>query len=170
VKDAAIEAAWVAKETTKATKRAFYERGVKDTEIRLAKEVARVCRDYCTETWIEALNTAVVPANFELRKAKSIIFPEHIREALADLPSTALLLPPPELVSSIQDPTLGAEASTGVGKGKEILPSAKDTQSKDALTIKDVVSQAKAAESKSEAGDAKLKAADSKEGPQPTEK
>ena len=50
------------------------------------------------------------------------------------------------------------------------MPLAKDTQSEDALTIKDIVSQAKVAESKSEAEDAKLKAANSKEGPQPTEK
>ena len=71
---------------------------------------------------------------------RSIFFPEHIREAPTDLPSTALPLPPPEQVSSIQDHTLDAEASTGVGKGKEVLPSAKDTQSEDALTIKDVIS------------------------------
>ena len=53
----------------------------------------------------------------------------------------------------------------GVGKGKEVLSSTKDTQSEDALTIKDVVSQAKVAKSKSEAGDAELKVVDSKEGP-----
>jgi len=170
LKDATIEAAWVAKETTEAVERASYERGVEDTEIRLAEEVARVCRDYCIDTWIEALNSAGVPANSELRKAESIIFPKHIREVPANLFSTALPLPSPEQVSSIQDPTLGAEASTGAGKGKEVLPSAKDTQSEDALTIKDVVSQAKATKSKSEVEDAKLKAADSKEGPRPTEK
>ena len=55
--------------------------------------------------------------------------------------------------------------SQGVGKGKEVLSSTKDTQFEDALTIKDVVSQAKVAESKSEARDAELKAVDSKEGP-----
>ena len=170
VKDAAKEAAQVAKKATKAAKRAFYEHRVEDTENKLAEEVAGVCRDYYTETWIEALNSAGVPADSELRKAESIIFPKHIREVPADLPSTALPLPPPEQVSSIQDPTLGAEASTGAGKGKEVLPSTKDTQFEDALTINDVVSQAKAAESKSKVEDAKLKAADSKEGPQPTEK
>ena len=160
----------MAKETTKAVERASYERKVEDTEISLAEEVARVCRDYCTETWIEALNNAGVLANSKLRKAESIFFPEHIQGAPADLPSTAQPLPPPKQVYSIQDLTLDVEASTGAGKGKEVLPSAKDTQSEDALTIKDVVSQAKAAESKSEAGDAKLKAADSKKGPQPTKK
>ena len=86
---------------------------VEDTEIRLAEKVAEVCRDYCTETWIEALNSAGVPANSKLGKAKSIFFLEHILEAPADLPSIALPLPPPKQVSRIQDPTLDAEASTG---------------------------------------------------------
>ena len=81
-------------ETTKAVERASYECGVKDTEIRLAEEVAGVCRDYCTKTWIETLNSAGIPANSEMRKAESIFFPEHIRKAPADFPSTAQPLPP----------------------------------------------------------------------------
>ena len=72
------------------------------------------------------LNSAGVPADSELRKAESIFFPEHIQEALANLPSTAQPLPPPKQVSIIQDPTLDAKASTGAGKGKEVLPLAKD--------------------------------------------
>ena len=86
-----------------------------------------MCRDYYIETWMEALNNVGVPADFELRKAESIFFLEHIREAPADLPSTALSLPPPEQVSSIQDPTLDAESSTRPSKGKEALPLAKNT-------------------------------------------
>ena len=50
------ETTWVASEAAEAEKTASYERGVLDTETRLAEEVARVCRDYCTETWVEALN------------------------------------------------------------------------------------------------------------------
>ena len=50
MKDAVIEATRVAKETTEAAERAFYERGVEDIEIRLVKEVAGVFRDYCIET------------------------------------------------------------------------------------------------------------------------
>ena len=84
-----------------------------------------MCRDYCTETWIEALNSAGVLVDSELRKAESIFFLEHIQEAPADLPSTALPLLPPEQVFSIQDPTLDAEASIGAGKGKKTLPSGK---------------------------------------------
>ena len=130
----------MAKETTETMERAAYERGVEDTENRLTEKVAEVCRDYCTGTWTKALYNAGVPADSELRKAESIFFPEHIRKALVDLPPLAQTLPPLEQVSSIQDPTLDAEASTEAGKGKEVLPSTKDTQSEDALTIKDVVS------------------------------
>ena len=50
------EVAWVAKEVSEVTETAFYERGVQETEIRLADELAEVCRDYCKEVWAEALN------------------------------------------------------------------------------------------------------------------
>ena len=50
VKDAAKKATRVAKEAIEVMERASYERGVEDTKNRLAKEVARVCRDYCTQT------------------------------------------------------------------------------------------------------------------------
>ena len=78
VKDAAKEVARVAKKTTEAMERASYERRVEYIEIRLAKEVARVYRDYYTETWIEVLNNVGVPADSKLRKAESIFFLEHI--------------------------------------------------------------------------------------------
>ena len=81
------------KEAAKAAKIATYERGVLETKYRLAEEVAEVCRDYCTVTWNEALNIAGVSVDFELRKAKNVYFPEHIREIPADPSSTALPLP-----------------------------------------------------------------------------
>ena len=170
VKDEAKKAARVAKEATTAVEIASYECGVEDTENRLAKEVAGVCREYCAETWMKVLNSAGVPADFELRKVENIFFLEHIREIPADLSPIALPLPPLEQVPSIQDPTLNARASIRADKGKETLPSAKDTSPEDALTIKDVVSQPKEAESKSKTESAKLKAADSKEGPQSPKK
>ena len=80
---------------------ASYERGVLEMEQRLAKEVAKVCRDYCTMTWMEALNSAGVSVDSELRRTESVFFLEHIKEVPADLPSTALPLPPLEQVSSI---------------------------------------------------------------------
>nr|POF12544.1 hypothetical protein CFP56_62256 [Quercus suber] len=92
------------------------------------------------------------------------------RGAPKDLPpTTALPLPPPDQVSSIQDLTVDAEGPTRARKGKEVLPSAKDPHSEDDLTIKDVVYQAKEAKLKSKDGDAKLKAI-SKEGFQPIDK
>ena len=91
VKDAAKKAAWVAKETTKVAVTASYECGVEETEKRLAKKVAEVCRKYYTESWIEALNNAGVPADSELRKVERLFFPEHIREAPTNLPPTTVL-------------------------------------------------------------------------------
>ena len=68
----------MAREAFEATETASYERGVQDTETRLAKKVAGVCRDYCIETWAKALNRVRVSANSELRKAENIFFPEDI--------------------------------------------------------------------------------------------
>ena len=59
------EATWVAKEVSEAEETASYERGVQETEIRLADELAEVCRDYCKEVWAEALNRVEVPATSE---------------------------------------------------------------------------------------------------------
>ena len=145
------------KEASEAAKLAFYECGVLDMKVRLAEEVAGMCRDYYTEVWVEALNRAGVPADSELRSAESTFFPEDIQE-------TPAVLPPPEQISTIQAASLDAAASTRVGKGKEVPPPAKDIHSEDALTIKNVVSQAKDAKSKSKDGDVKLKASDSKKG------
>ena len=101
-----------------------------------------------------------------------MFFPEHIREVPTDLPpTTTLSLSPPEQVSSTQVLTANTEIPTGVvGKDKEVLPSAKDVPTEDSLTIKDMVSQAKVAESKSDVGDAKHKATDPEKGSQPAKK
>ena len=67
-----------------------------ETKQRLAEEVAEVYRDYCTVTWNEALNSAGVSADSELRKVKNVYFPKHIREIPTDPSLTALPLPRPE--------------------------------------------------------------------------
>ena len=54
--------AQMAEEATKASKQASYDLGVQETEVRLADELAEVCRDYYKEVWLEALNLARVPA------------------------------------------------------------------------------------------------------------
>ena len=84
------------REATKATEEAAYKRGVLEMEQRLAEEVAEVCKDYYTVTWMEALNSAGVSADSELRKVENVYFPKHIREVPADPSSTALPLPPLE--------------------------------------------------------------------------
>ena len=52
-----------AKETTRVAREVFeaasYERGVQEMYIRLANELAEVCRDYYKEVWAEALNREV---------------------------------------------------------------------------------------------------------------
>ena len=53
---------------------ASYDRGVKDTKVRLAEEVATVCREYITLSWGVALDRAAVPADSDLRKAENIFF------------------------------------------------------------------------------------------------
>ena len=168
----AKEAAEVVREATKAAEEAAYKRGMEDIEKRLAKEITEVCRDYCSETWVEALNCAGVPPDFELRKAESVFFSKVIKEAPTDLPLTIIMsLPPPEQVSDTQVLVGGAEILMGVvRKGKEVLSSAKDVLAEDPLTIKDMVSQAKVVESKSGAGDAKLKPIDFGKGTQSTKK
>ena len=115
----AKKAAKMSREAVKATEEAAYEYGMEEAEKRLAEDVAEVCRDYCTESWVEVLNCAGVPADSKLRKAESVFFPEHIREAPTDLPpTTALSLPPPEQVSDTQVIAVGAEIPIGVVGGR----------------------------------------------------
>ena len=128
------------REAAQAAERAAYERGVLKTEQRLAKEVAEVCRDYCSVTWDAALNSARAPAKSELRKAERLFYPEHIRDIPIDPSSAALLLPALEQVPSAQDFTVDVGTSTGAGMGKKGLPPASDAPSEDTLTIRDVIS------------------------------
>ena len=139
-----------------------------ETEEKLAEEVAEVCRDYCTVTWNEALNSAGVPTDSELRRAENVYFLEHIREIPTDPSSAALPLPSLKQVPSTQDLTIDVGTSTGAGMGKEGLPPASGAPFEDTLTIRDVISQAKVAE-KPKDGDAQSKTA-TKEDPQPKKK
>ena len=128
------------KDVAQAAETAAYEWGMLETEQRLAEEVAEVCRDYCTVTWNEALNSAGVPKISELRRAKRVYFPEPIKEIPTDPSSAALLLPALEQVPSAQDFTVDVGTSTGAGMGKKGLPPASDAPSEDTLTIRDVIS------------------------------
>ena len=52
----AKDIARVAREAVEAAVRASYEHGVHNTETRLAEEVAIVCKDYYTKSWVVALD------------------------------------------------------------------------------------------------------------------
>ena len=84
-----------AKEATEALEQVSYDRGVQETEIWLAKELAKVCKDYYKEVWAKVLNWAGVPITSEWRTVKNIFYLEDICEVLAVLPPSATLALPP---------------------------------------------------------------------------
>ena len=89
---------------------------------------------------------------------ENIFFPEDIREILELDPPFEKLLPTQAALPDID--VLG-----GAGVDKEAQPPIKDKPSKDSLTIRDVVSQAKDVEFKSKAKGAHSKVADYKKNP-----
>ena len=71
----------MAKKAAKATEAVAYEHGVVETEAKLTVEVTIVCRDYCAETYYEALDRVGVPVDSDLRKANKVYYPEDIRDS-----------------------------------------------------------------------------------------
>ena len=72
-----------------------YERGVLETETRLTAEVTTVCREYCAETYNQALDRARIPADSDLRRTDQVYYLEDLREnTTAPPPLAALHLPP----------------------------------------------------------------------------
>ena len=52
-----------------------------------------MCKDFCKEVWVEALNRAGVPTTSEWRNAENMFYPEDIQEVPMVLPPlTALAL------------------------------------------------------------------------------
>ena len=87
----------MAKEAAKAAETAAYEREVVETEARLIAKVTVVCKDYCAETYYQALDRAEVHADSDLRRADKVYYLEDIREDPTALPPPAAIpLPPPE--------------------------------------------------------------------------
>ena len=174
----------MAKEATEASEWASYNCGMQETELRLAEELAEVCRDYCKEVWAEALNRVGVPATFEWRLAENIFHLEDIRKVPMVLPPPAVLaFPPSEQPSTTQASLLppevfegsskasnqsqevemaeGKEAGQGgpqpedKGKGKEVKALPEAKGKKVAFKIKDVDSKAKDAAAKAKDADPK---------------
>uniref|UniRef100_A0A7N2LMZ1 F-box domain-containing protein n=1 Tax=Quercus lobata TaxID=97700 RepID=A0A7N2LMZ1_QUELO len=140
----AKEAARLAREAAEAAVATSYERGVADTKARLTEEVAAVCRDYITMSWGVALDRAAVPVDSDLRKIENIFFLEDIREIPGSIPPEE-----PLFASTTTPDSLIPEEKGG---NKEVQPPAKDKSPEDALTIRDVVAQAKEAGPKPTAG------------------
>ena len=99
-----------------------------------------------------------VPADSKLRKAESIFFPKDIQEI-------SNTIPPFEQLPTTQAPTLNAEVSKGAGVDEEAQLLMKAKPSEDALTIRDVVSQAKDTKLKSQVEDSQSEMADPKKDP-----
>ena len=106
---------------------ASYERGVKDTEVRLAEEVATVCREYITLSWGVALDRATVPTDSDLRKTENIFFPEDVRE-IPDEDATEVPLPMKALASD-----------SAVSETEDAQPAVKGKLPEDSLSIREVV-------------------------------
>ena len=104
----------MAQEAAKAAETAAYERGVLEMEARLTTEVTVVCRDYCAETYNQALDRAGVPTDSDLRRVDQVYYPEDIKEdTAAPPPHAALLPPPPEQSFTTQEHSQGVELPAG---------------------------------------------------------
>ena len=110
---------------------ASYDRGVKDTEVRLAEEVATVCREYITLSWGVALDQAAIPADSDLRKIENIFFPEDVREI------------PDKVAPEEPLPTKALASDSTMPEAKDAHLAMKDKLPKDSLSIREVVAQAK---------------------------
>ena len=163
----------MAQEVAKAAETSAYKRGVLETEARLTTKVTVVCREYCAETYNQALDRVGIPTDSDLRKVDQVYYPEDLREnTTAPPPPAALPIPPPEQSITTQELSQGAKLPAGAEKEKkgEVVASqieekvkekekekgkekaknkANANPSKDALTIGDMVSKAKTTESKS---------------------
>ena len=132
-------------------------------EATIATEVV-VCREYCAETYNQALDRVGIPVDSDLRRVDQVYYPEELRE------NTIAPLPPPEKSLPAQKPSQDTEVPVGAEKEKNEAVMASWTEerakekekekekgqnkadanpSKDALTIRDMVSKAKLVESKS---------------------
>ena len=159
----------MAQEVAKAAETSAYKRGVLETEARLTTKVTVVCREYCAETYNQALDRVGIPTDSDLRKVDQVYYPEDLRENTTAPPPPAALPPPPlEQSLTTQEPSQGAELPAGAEKEKkgEMVASrtkekAKEKRkekaknkddanpSKDTFTIGDMVSKTKATKSKS---------------------
>ena len=137
----AKEEAQLAKEATKAEKRAAYQLNVEETQVRLTKELLEVCRDYCSVTWDRALSIAGVLADSVWRLPGSVFYPPEIREVptpISSPPTDALesskqpmAIPDAiPLIETTNEPSQAGDQGQGAerekGKGKKLFAKSKD--------------------------------------------
>ena len=135
------EEARLAREAAEKAVATSYDRGVKDTKIRLTEEVAAVCRDYITMSWGVALDRAAVPVDSDLWKVENIFFPEDIREI-------PVVVAPKEAL-----PTKALASDSPMPEAEDVQPAVKDKLPEDSLSIREVVAQAKEAVPEPQAAD-----------------
>ena len=77
-----------------------------ETEARLTIEVTTVYREYCAETYNQALDRAGILADSDLRRMDQVYYPEDLKEnTTAPPPPDTLPLPPPEQSLPAQKPS-----------------------------------------------------------------
>ena len=110
----------MAQEAATAAETLAYERGVQETETRLTAEVTVVCREYCAETYSQALDRAGIPADSNLRKTNQVYYPKDLRENPTPPPPPATIpLPPHNEPLPVQKSSQDSELPIGVDKEKE---------------------------------------------------
>jgi len=119
-------------------KRAAYQLGVEETKARLTEELSKVCRDYCSISWAQALNATGVPVDSAIRLPENIFYPPEIREVPADAPEASeqpTVIPNAIPIAKItrgsgqvtvQSEDAEGEKGKGKGKGKKPFSKSKD--------------------------------------------
>ena len=78
---------------------------MQETETRLTAEVTTVCREYCAETYNQALDQAGIPADSDLRRTDQVYYLEDLREESNPPPPTTIPPLPPNEPLPAQKPS-----------------------------------------------------------------
>ena len=160
-----------AAQLAKAKKQASYLLSMEETQVRLAEELSKVCKDYCNATWDRALSVVGVPADSIWRQLRSVYYHPDIREVPGAIPSPSVFTPEtskqpltiqaalslPEASkgsSQVGDQGQGAEGDKDKGKGKEKKPS---SEAKNVAKDQEAAAKAKEAKAKTKEADPKAK-------------
>ena len=87
-----------------------FEQGQKETDAHLKSQLLVVCRSFCLQTRIEALNAAGVDSNSELRNLEKAFYPSAIKARLVNQPFVSTFGPTP--MSSVENPPPKSSTTT----------------------------------------------------------